>query len=96
MLVSIRRLGNSRGILIPKPVLKQMGLSDQVEMHVDGNTLILRNSLSNCSTPCGKSGLILLDQIRTVDKTRLVKRSGALSPGVLKETLNTLGEIFAE
>ena len=42
MLVSIRRLGNSRGILIPKPVLKQMGLSDQVEMHVDGNTLILR------------------------------------------------------
>jgi mRNA interferase MazF len=44
----------------------------------------------------GKSGLILLDQIRTVDKTRLVKRSGDLGPGVLKETLNTLGEIFAE
>lgn len=42
MLVSIRRLGNSRGILIPRPVLKQMGLSDQVEMHVDDNTLILR------------------------------------------------------
>ena len=38
----IRRLGNSRGILIPKPVLKQVGLSDQVEMQVEGNTLILR------------------------------------------------------
>lgn len=42
MLVPIRRLGNSRGILIPKPVLKQVGLSDQVEMQVEGNTLILR------------------------------------------------------
>lgn len=44
----------------------------------------------------GKSGLILLDQIRTVEKTRLVKRSGVLGPGVLKATLNTLAEIFAE
>ncbi len=42
MLVAIRRLGNSRGILIPKPVLKQVGLSDQVEMQVEGNTLVLR------------------------------------------------------
>jgi len=42
MLVPIRRLGNSHGILIPKPVLKQVGLSDQVEMQVEGNTLILR------------------------------------------------------
>jgi antitoxin MazE len=35
-------LGNSRGILIPKPVLKQVGLSDQVEMQVEGNTVVLR------------------------------------------------------
>lgn len=42
MLVPIRRLGNSHGILIPKPVLKQVGLYDQVEMQVEGNTLILR------------------------------------------------------
>lgn len=44
----------------------------------------------------GKAGLILLDQIRTVDKTRLVKRSGSLGSAVLKATLATLGEIFAE
>ncbi len=42
MLVAIRRLGNSHGILIPKPVLKQVGLSDAVEMQVEGNTLVLR------------------------------------------------------
>ena len=42
MLVNIRRLGNSHGILIPKPVLKQVGLSNQVEMEVEGNTIVLR------------------------------------------------------
>ena len=44
----------------------------------------------------GKSGLILLDQIRTVDKTRLIKRSGTVGSGVLKLVLNVLAEIFAE
>ena len=42
MLVKIRRLGNSHGILIPKPVLKQAGLFDQVEMQIEENTLVLR------------------------------------------------------
>ena len=44
----------------------------------------------------GKTGLILLDQVRAVDKTRLVKRSGAVSAAVLQTTLTTLGEAFAE
>lgn len=44
----------------------------------------------------GKNGLILLDQIRTVDKARLVKRAGAISPSVLSATLVVLSEIFAE
>jgi mRNA interferase MazF len=44
----------------------------------------------------GKQGLILLDQIRTIDKSRLVKRSGSLSAGVLKATLATLREVFEE
>jgi mRNA interferase MazF len=44
----------------------------------------------------GKSGLILLDQIRTIDKVRLVKRAGAINPRVLSATLAALSEIFAE
>lgn len=44
----------------------------------------------------GKAGLILLDQIRTVDKVRLVKQAGSLSATVLKATLSTLAEIFTE
>jgi len=44
----------------------------------------------------GKSGVILLDQIRTIDKTRLVKRSGTLSAVTLSATLATLREVFEE
>jgi mRNA interferase MazF len=40
--------------------------------------------------------LILLDQIRTVDKTRLVKRAGAVSDTALSNALSTLQEIFVE
>jgi mRNA interferase MazF len=43
----------------------------------------------------GKTGLILLDQIRTVDKVRLSKRSGNLDSAVLNTTLRTLQDIFA-
>jgi mRNA interferase MazF len=44
----------------------------------------------------GKQGLILLDQIRAVDKTRLVKRAGVLTPATLSATLQVLAEIFTE
>jgi len=43
----------------------------------------------------GKKGLILLDQIRTLDKTRLVRRLGAASTTTLSSTLRTLQETFA-
>lgn len=46
MLTTIRRLGNSRGILIPKPLLEQTGLEDKAEILVEGNTLILRRPKS--------------------------------------------------
>ena len=46
-------------------------------------------------TPAGKRGLILLDQMRAVDKARLAKRLGAVSGKTLASTLETLQEIFA-
>ena len=42
MLTTIRRLGNSQGVLIPKPLLQQVGLVDQAEMLVEGDALVLR------------------------------------------------------
>ena len=43
----------------------------------------------------GKSGEIALDQIRTVDKARLVKRLGKLDSETAAAVLDTLGELFA-
>jgi mRNA interferase MazF len=48
--------------------------------------------------PCtfqGTSGHVVLDQIRTVDHARLVKRLGALSPFTLAQSLRVLREMFA-
>ena len=44
----------------------------------------------------GKHGLILLDQIRTLDKSRLAKRLGAVTAETLSATLAALQEVFAE
>ena len=42
----------------------------------------------------GKQGLIVLDQIRTLDRVRLVKRLGALRPATLASTLKNLRAMF--
>jgi mRNA interferase MazF len=44
----------------------------------------------------GKAGQIVLDQIRAVDKTRLVKKLGRLNKDHQKAVLFVLGEMFAE
>ena len=49
--------------------------------------------------PChfqGKKGQVVLDQIRTVDKARLVKKLGRLAPDEQSAVLETLAEMFAE
>ncbi len=43
----------------------------------------------------GKSGQIVLDQIRTVDKARLVKRVGKIDTAARTHVLALLAEIFA-
>ena len=43
----------------------------------------------------GKAGLIVLDQIRTVDKHRLVQHLGAIDDAVAAQVLAALGEMFA-
>lgn len=42
----------------------------------------------------GKEGLILLDQVRTVDKARLVRRVGEAKKETLAAALSTLREMF--
>jgi mRNA interferase MazF len=48
--------------------------------------------------PCkvqGKSGHVVLEQVRAVDRERLVRRLGTLSPAVLGQALGVLREMFA-
>ena len=48
--------------------------------------------------PCifkGTKGQVVLDQLRTVDKTRLIKKLGVLSKSAQLKTLAVLQEMFA-
>jgi mRNA interferase MazF len=44
----------------------------------------------------GKSGLILLEQVRAVDKIRLIRKLGSVDARILAATLTILREMFAE
>ena len=50
--VSIRRIGNSQGIVIPKPLLAQLGLDGQdvAEMTIEDGALVLRKPASPART----------------------------------------------
>ena len=48
--------------------------------------------------PCrfkGKGGQVVLDQLRTVDTTRLVRKLGRISPKTATRVLDVLQEMFA-
>jgi mRNA interferase MazF len=74
------------------------------EMNHNISTLIiapLTSKLKNYPTrvPCkveGKQGQIVLDQIRTVDRSRLVKKIDTLNKTTQKKVLNILKEMFSE
>jgi mRNA interferase MazF len=44
----------------------------------------------------GKKGWIVLDQIRTVDKRRVIKKIGKVSPNKIAEIKNIINEMLVE
>ncbi|MCF8316906.1 MAG: type II toxin-antitoxin system PemK/MazF family toxin [Ignavibacteriales bacterium] len=74
------------------------------EMNHNISTIIiapLTSRLRNYPTrvPCkveGKQGQIVLDQIRTIDKSRLIKKIDTLNKNTQKKVLNVLSELFSE
>jgi antitoxin MazE len=46
MKTTIRKMGNSQGVLIPKPFLIQLGLETEVEMNVEDDAIVLRRPRS--------------------------------------------------
>lgn len=47
MQVSIRKIGNSQGVLIPKPVLAQVGLDEVAELRVNNGVIEIRPAKRN-------------------------------------------------
>lgn len=74
------------------------------EMNIHISTIIiapLTSKFRNYPTrvPCrveGKQGQIVLDQIRTVDKSRLVKKITTLSKPIQGKVISKLIEMFSE
>jgi antitoxin MazE len=44
MKTKLVRVGNSRGVRIPRPLLESAGLTDEIEMTVEGTALVLRSA----------------------------------------------------
>jgi antitoxin MazE len=42
MKVTIRKIGNSQGVVLPKPVLAQAGFDDEAELTVEDGAIVLR------------------------------------------------------
>jgi predicted XRE-type DNA-binding protein/antitoxin component of MazEF toxin-antitoxin module len=40
------RIGNSRGLRLPKPLIEQLGFEDEVEMRTEGGALVIRPARS--------------------------------------------------
>jgi antitoxin MazE len=58
------RIGNSRGVRLPKPLLEQAGLEDEVEIRVESGTLVIapvssaRAGWAEAVAKFGPSGLV--------------------------------------
>ncbi len=73
------------------------------EMHVLRTVIVAPMTTTGKAWPtrvpttfAGKDGFVVLDQIRTVDRSRLVRRLGRLDEGTGRRVLEVLREMFAE
>ena len=41
MRTSLRKIGNSRGVLIPAPLLAECGITDEIELRLEGTKIII-------------------------------------------------------
>lgn len=42
MLTILRKLGNSHGVIIPKPLLAQVGMTDAADINIENGAIVLR------------------------------------------------------
>lgn len=75
---------------------------DEMNAHIS-TVIVAPMTTQGCAYPTriackfqNKNGQIVLDQIRTVDKARLVKKLGTINESTQKSVLAVLAEMFAE
>ena len=47
MRTTLRKIGNSRGVLIPAALLAECGITDEIELHLEGTKIIIEPVKSN-------------------------------------------------
>ncbi len=62
MKIAIRRIGNSRGMIIPTTVLAQLGLEDEAEVTIKDGAMIVRAVKSSPRAGWAAAGKALADQ----------------------------------
>ena len=61
--VNIRQIGNSQGVVIPKPLLAQLGLDSEAgaEMTIEDGALVLRRPASPARTGWAEAAMRIAD-----------------------------------
>lgn len=59
MHTSIRLFGNSRGIVIPKPLLTQLGLENEAEVSIENDALVIRKTTQAARAGWGEAAKAL-------------------------------------
>ena len=76
--LQIRQIGNSRGVVIPKAILEQVGFDDQADLVIEGDRLVLSKPKKNLRegwaedsraiAEAGEDELVLGDFMNEVDE----------------------------
>ena len=67
MRISLVNIGNSQGIRLPKAVIQQAGLTDELDLEVSGDSIIirprrdLRDTWADAAAACNQAGEDQLD-----------------------------------
>lgn len=99
--VHLVRLDSTEGREIRKTRPCVVVSPDEMNRHID-TVIIAPMTTKGRSYPTRipvqfrrKTGQIVLDQVRTVDKTRLVRRLGKIDNATAQQVLTVLAEMFA-
>lgn len=68
MKATLRKMGNSQGVLIPKAIIAQLGIDDDLDMSVENDAIVLRKA----NKPVRHGWLEASKQVAEADNDALV------------------------